>query len=63
VKGRFWSVSLYTEKSNIDCAALAKKLGYEGPLKSGGGHRQASGFQTDQEHLFSYITTEEEEKK
>jgi oligoribonuclease NrnB/cAMP/cGMP phosphodiesterase (DHH superfamily) len=61
VKGKYWSVSIYTEKSNIDCAALAKKLGYEGPLKSGGGHRQASGFQTDWEHLSSYIKTEEEE--
>lgn len=32
-----WSYSLYTVKSNVDCAAIAKSFG-------GGGHKQAAGF-------------------
>ncbi len=34
-----WTVSLYSDQENIDCAALAKSLG-------GGGHKGAAGFQT-----------------
>lgn len=36
--GKFWTVSLYTTKGNIDCSELAKKMG-------GGGHKKAAGFQ------------------
>lgn len=35
--GKFWVVSIYTEK-DIDCSEIAKKLG-------GGGHKKAAGFQ------------------
>jgi len=34
-----WSVSLYSDKSDIDCSAVAKKRG-------GGGHKGAAGFQS-----------------
>lgn len=36
--GRKWIFSLYTDKSDIDCSAIAK-------LRGGGGHRQAAGFE------------------
>lgn len=49
-QGQF-SVSVYTVKPEIDAGALCKKLGEEGPYKSGGGHPGAAGFQTDWEHL------------
>ncbi len=58
-KGKFWRVTIFTNQENVDCGALAKRLGYEGPNKSGGGHQKAAGFQTDWEHLSSYIETEE----
>jgi len=48
-QGQF-SVSIYTAK-DIDVGALCKRLGEEGPYKSGGGHPKAAGFQTDWEHL------------
>ncbi len=54
-KGEYWVVNLYSTKEGIDCGALAKKLGAEGPCKSGGGHPGAAGFQTDYEHLMSYL--------
>lgn len=38
--GKFWVVSLYTTKEDIDCAAIAKQMG-------GGGHKKAAGFQVD----------------
>lgn len=49
-QGQF-TVSIYTQKSDIDLSVLCKRLGEEGPYKSGGGHPGASGFQTDWEHL------------
>jgi oligoribonuclease NrnB/cAMP/cGMP phosphodiesterase (DHH superfamily) len=36
--GRFWNVSLYTTKDDVDCSELAAMYG-------GGGHKQAAGFQ------------------
>jgi oligoribonuclease NrnB/cAMP/cGMP phosphodiesterase (DHH superfamily) len=35
-----WIFSIYTDKDNIDCSAMAKARG-------GGGHKQAAGFQAD----------------
>uniref|UniRef100_A0A6H1Z9U9 Putative DHH family protein n=1 Tax=viral metagenome TaxID=1070528 RepID=A0A6H1Z9U9_9ZZZZ len=35
-----WTVSLYSTKSDVDCSIIAKERG-------GGGHKGASGFQTD----------------
>lgn len=35
--GRYWRVSLYSTKPEVDCGAIAKLLG-------GGGHRGAAGF-------------------
>lgn len=37
VKGEYWTVSLYTDKPEVDCSELAKKYG-------GGGHRGAAGM-------------------
>jgi oligoribonuclease NrnB/cAMP/cGMP phosphodiesterase (DHH superfamily) len=54
-KGDYWVVNLYSVKDEINCGALAKKLGAEGPCKSGGGHPGAAGFQTSKEHLFSIL--------
>jgi len=59
MKGKFWRITMFTNQDNIDCGALCKRLGYEGPNKSGGGHRKAAGFQTDWEHLSRYIETAE----
>lgn len=39
--GKEWSFSLYSDKPNIDCGAIAKKLG-------GGGHKGAAGFKLTQ---------------
>lgn len=38
--GKFWTVSLYTTKDEIDCSVLAKSMG-------GGGHKKAAGFQVE----------------
>ncbi len=38
--GKGWTISLYSTKEEIDCSVIAKKY-------SGGGHKGASGFQTD----------------
>jgi oligoribonuclease NrnB/cAMP/cGMP phosphodiesterase (DHH superfamily) len=38
-RGNFWTVSLYTDKDNIDVSEVCKARG-------GGGHQQAAGFQT-----------------
>lgn len=38
--GRFWTVSLYTTKDEVDCSVIAKSMG-------GGGHKKAAGFQVD----------------
>jgi oligoribonuclease NrnB/cAMP/cGMP phosphodiesterase (DHH superfamily) len=43
----YWSVSLYSKQENVDCGAIAKKLGETGPQPSGGGHKGAAGFQCD----------------
>ena len=59
VKGKYWTVTLYSLHDHMDCAALAKRLGYEGPHKSGGGHRRASGFQTTWELLSKEIQVED----
>jgi hypothetical protein len=54
-QGPHWTVSLYSEKPEVDCGALAKQIGEDSPLKSGGGHKGAGGFQTSTEHLFSLL--------
>lgn len=38
--GKYWTVSLYTTKDEIDCSVIAKENG-------GGGHKKASGFQVE----------------
>jgi hypothetical protein len=40
VRGKYWTVSLYTDKPGLDLSPLAKKWG-------GGGHAQACGFQVN----------------
>ncbi len=37
IRGQFWGVTLYSDKPEVNCAALAKKHG-------GGGHKEAAGF-------------------
>ena len=37
-KGKFWTVSIYTSKEDIDCSEIAKR-------NDGGGHATAAGFQ------------------
>ncbi len=37
IRGQLWGVTLYSDKPDVDCAALAKKHG-------GGGHKGAAGF-------------------
>lgn len=47
--GKFWVVSLYTTKPDIDCSVIAKKWG-------GGGHKAAAGFQvTDITKIFGSL--------
>lgn len=47
--GKFWTISLYTTKDNIDCSVIAK-------LKGGGGHKKAAGFQVDDiRQVFPFI--------
>ena len=58
IKADHWRINLYTLKDDVDCGRLSKRLGYEGPMRSGGGHPKAAGFQTDTDHLMSYIETE-----
>lgn len=55
VKGKFWTVGLYSMNDKIYCGELAKKLGNAGPMKSGGGHKGAAGFQTTWKYLESLI--------
>jgi hypothetical protein len=43
-----WTVSLYTERPDIDCGAIAKEFG-------GGGHREAAGFQCTTEFLLKEV--------
>jgi oligoribonuclease NrnB/cAMP/cGMP phosphodiesterase (DHH superfamily) len=38
--GKFWTISIYSTKPEIDCSVMAKKFG-------GGGHLSACGFQTE----------------
>lgn len=38
---RKWTVSLYSDKNNVDCGTIAKSFG-------GGGHKGAAGFQCDE---------------
>jgi uncharacterized protein len=38
--GKFWTISLYTTKDDIDCSVIAKRYG-------GGGHKKAAGFQVE----------------
>jgi single-stranded DNA-specific DHH superfamily exonuclease len=51
----YWTVSIYSEKEHIDCGALAKRLGEAGPIKSGGGHKGAAGFQCTWQYLNGLI--------
>ena len=53
--GDKWKVSLYTVKDHVPCGDLSRKLGHEGPYKTGGGHPRAAGFLTTYELLNSYI--------
>jgi len=56
--GEMWHVSLYSNKDDVECGEIAKRLGNEGPYKSGGGHKGAAGFQTDWKHLSKYLGLE-----
>jgi hypothetical protein len=47
--GKFWTISLYTTKDEIDCSVLAKN-------KGGGGHKKAAGFQVKDINSFFKIT-------
>ena len=58
--GEMWHVGLYSNKEDVECGEIAKRLGNEGPYKSGGGHKGAAGFQTDWEHLSKYLGLGEE---
>ena len=47
--GKYWTISLYSIKKEIDCSSIAKKY-------NGGGHRSASGFQVkDIRSIFGII--------
>lgn len=46
--GKYWRVSIYTTSPDIDCSAIARKLG-------GGGHKMAAGFET--EDIFKILKT------
>lgn len=50
-----WSVSLYSEDPTLDCGVLCQRIGSEGPVGTGGGHRGAAGFQTTWDHLRTLI--------
>lgn len=54
-KGKYWTVSIYSVNPEIDCGALCKQLGHKGPLKSGGGHKGAAGFQTSTKHMMELL--------
>lgn len=54
-KGKYWTVSLYSTNPDINCGAICKEIGGQGPFKSGGGHPGAAGFQTDTKHLMSLL--------
>ena len=43
-KGGYWTVSLYSDKKQVDVGEIAANYKYKG--KSGGGHARAAGFQT-----------------
>lgn len=51
VKGKYLTVSMYSDKEHIHLGELAQELAVEG----GGGHRGAAGFQCSWEHLWSLI--------
>jgi len=60
-KGKYWTVSLYGGGSGlVDCEKLAKEMGAKGPFKSGGGHRNAAGFQTDWESFWGEVVVDDE---
>lgn len=50
-KNDFWKIHLYSTNPNIDCGGIAKRLGSEGPIGNGGGHKGAAGFETSTKHL------------
>jgi oligoribonuclease NrnB/cAMP/cGMP phosphodiesterase (DHH superfamily) len=51
-KGKFWQVSVYTTKDDVDCSAISKQMG-------GGGHKKAAGFQVDHiEEVFPFMRKE-----
>lgn len=54
-KDQYWTVGLYSTKKEVDCSALAKKLGEAGPYKTGGGHPGAAGFQTDTANISALL--------
>ena len=60
-KEGFWTTSIYKGKAGgVHCGELAKKLGAEGPKKSGGGHADAAGFQATWEQLDRYIVRDDD---
>lgn len=60
-KEGFWTVSIYSgDTKDVHCGELAKKLGAEGPKKSGGGHAGAAGFQATWEQLDRYIVRDDD---
>lgn len=61
-QGKYVTVSIYGIKPDLDCGQLAKKLGEDGPIPSGGGHAKAAGFQCSWEYLWTLISDVEDSK-
>ncbi len=60
VKGKYWTISLYTETpERVNCGELAKKLGEAGPIPSGGGHEAAAGLQCTWDYFWSLVQLSE----
>lgn len=55
-RGGYFVVSLYTDRSEVvNCGELARKLGENGPIPSGGGHPKAAGFECTFEYMWGLI--------
>lgn len=54
-QGKYWKIGLYSTNPDINCGDIARRIGHEGPLKSGGGHPGAAGFQTDTAHMMKIM--------
>lgn len=55
VKGKYWTIGMYSIKPDVDCSAIAKIIGQMGPFKSGGGHKGAAGCQVDTKTLVKIL--------